>query len=97
MIKPKVLCLGSESNRVPILLINKSKGTGSRDELAHRNVHLPFVNSWDVIVPHCWGMAFWISLVYHGGRACGVKELERASFELLQPVFPKIFLIPNLE
>ena len=89
LVKPKVLHLGSESNRVPILLVNKSKVTGSRHRLAHRNVHLPSVTSWDVILPRCWGMAFWISLVYHGGRACGLKELEKASFELLQPVFPK--------
>lgn len=91
LVKPKVLHLGCESNRVPILLVNKSKLTGSRHGLTHRNVHLPSVTSWDVILPRCWGMAFWISLVYHGGRASGVKELERAYFELLQPVFPRDF------
>ena len=90
-LKPKVLNLGHEACRVPVLLVNKSQEGGLKPKLAHRNVHVPAVTSWDIILPRCWGMAFWISLVYHGGRACGVKELERTSLELLQPVFPRDF------
>ncbi|XP_036987017.2 ribonucleases P/MRP protein subunit POP1 isoform X1 [Artibeus jamaicensis] len=31
-------------------------------------------SGWDVLLPKGWGMAFWISFIYRGARAGGLKE-----------------------
>lgn len=90
-VKPEVVDLGSEGSRVPVLLVSKSQVAGFGSRLAHKRIHVPAVTGWDVILPRSWGMAFWISLVYHGGRACGMEELDRTSLELLRPIFPQDF------
>ena len=44
---------------------------------------------WDLIIPPQWAMAFWVSLVYRGARACGMRELAKVSLESLTPHFPQ--------
>ena len=88
LLKPSELKLDDESSRIPIVIIEK---TYQRPSSCLQALSLPHVTGCDLILPSCWGMAFWMTLVYNGGRACGMKELKSASLESLLPVFPADF------
>ena len=87
-LKPSQLELGDETSHVPVLLVQKTysqKSTKGRPSFLH-------ITGWDIILPRNWGMAFWIALIYHGARACGLKELKTCfNLECLSPVFPDEF------
>ena len=87
-VKPATLSLGDEANRVPVILIEK---THQRASSLSPSFSKPQIAGCDLILPAQWGMAFWMSLVYNGGRACGMKEIRSASLESLLPVFPNDF------
>ena len=76
-LKPSELDLGRETCYVPVLLVQKSYGQAG-------------VTGWDLVIPSNWGMAFWIALVYHGARACGLQELTSCTnLECMAPRFPE--------
>lgn len=56
----------------------------------HNNSDPPtnYGSSWDLILPAGWSMAFWVSLIYQGARAGGLRELENLSTEQSSLHFP---------
>eukprot|EP01084_Bolivina_argentea_P281859 482353_1 len=48
---------------------------------------------WDVILPKGWARPFWGALVFAGGRASALNDIERLHLELEEPSFPQDF--PN--
>ena len=88
LLKPSELNLSDESSRIPIVIIEK---TYQRPSSCPLSLSLPHVTGCDLVLPSCWGMAFWMTLVYNGGRACGMKELRSPSLESLLPIFPADF------
>ena len=84
-LKPAQLDLGSEASVIPLLLIHKKYSSLNKGRPLHSDT-----TGWDIIIPCGWGMAFWIPFIYHGGRACGLKELSVCtSLECLVPLFPE--------
>lgn len=82
-LKPQEVSLGSETNHIPVILIKRTYFVKPEDE-GDSNVI-----GWDLVLPHNWGMAFWIGLIYQGVRPCGMKELLTCcNLECLQPCFP---------
>nr|CAG4644033.1 EOG090X07PD [Lepidurus arcticus] len=66
------LSLGDRESRIPVLLIqlpNPSPQTQG------------FGLGWDLVCPAGWGMAFWMNLVYRGGRVGGLKESRGFHYE----------------
>lgn len=47
-----------------------------------------FGSGWDVILPRCWAMAFWISFVYRGACAGGLREIACMALESGSLCFP---------
>lgn len=84
--------------RVPILLVQRPGTTAPpswaqsrRDKTHRRGCQSGYGNGWDLIVPAGWGMAFWLPLVYGGGRAIGLRERCALSLEKGVPSFPQDF------
>lgn len=75
LVRPNQQDLQRKASRIPILLVQQSFGSDQ-------------ASGWDLILPANWGMAFWVSLVYHGARACGMKELQKCSLEAQALHFP---------
>ncbi len=46
---------------------------------------------WDVVLPKGWARPFWGGLLFAGGRASALNDLERLHLELEEPSFPKDF------
>ncbi|XP_065072261.1 ribonucleases P/MRP protein subunit POP1-like [Rhopilema esculentum] len=72
-----------DTSRIPVLLIQRPGGTAALDAPSH------FGCGWDVIVPSGWGMAFWVSLIYRGAHACGLREERSIALESKGLYFPK--------
>ena len=75
LVRPSEEDLQSKSSRIPVLLVHQSLGPDQR-------------SGWDLILPSNWGMAFWVSFIYHGARACGMRELKKCSLEAQTLHFP---------
>ena len=75
LVHPNQQDLLRKASRIPILLVQQSFGSDQ-------------VSGWDLILPANWGMAFWVSLIYRGARACGLKELQKCSLEAQALHFP---------
>ena len=75
LVRPSQQDLQRNASRIPILLMQQSFGSNQ-------------ASGWDIILPSNWGMAFWVSLVYRGARACGLKELQKCSLEAQALHFP---------
>eukprot|EP01041_Mallomonas_annulata_P004771 gene4771-9494_t len=89
---------------IPIILIRKkSHGTTTsmpsytftnhRSAVApwHRRTYSSMLSGWDVIAPSAWGSAIWQALVFAGGRAIGLKEMEAICLEGGRRSFPRDF------
>ncbi len=80
--------LGSEASAIPVILVNKTYS-----QLNKPRPSRVLITGWDLIIPAHWGMAFWIPIIYHGARACGLKELSTCiNLECLVPRFPNDYL-----
>nr|CAG4651899.1 EOG090X07PD [Triops cancriformis] len=66
------LNLGERESRIPVLLVRTPNPNPDVGE---------FGLGWDLIVPAGWGIAFWMNLVYRGGRVGGLKELRGFYYE----------------
>ena len=86
-LKPSQLYLGDEASHIPVIIVERTY----RRPSSLNQTSVPYVTGCDLILPSCWGMAFWISLIYNGGRACGMKELRSTSLEAFLPTFPGDF------
>lgn len=86
-IKASVLRLGDASPQIPVVLVQQPPSPSTSSPTPHRSLGA----GWDLILPPEWGMAFWIALVYRGARACGMKELHKASIESQVLHFPQDF------
>ena len=75
LVRPNQQDLQRKASRIPILLAQQSFGSDQ-------------ASGWDLILPANWGMAFWVSLIYRGARACGLKELQKCSLEAQALHFP---------
>ena len=73
--RPNQQDLRRNASRIPILLVQQLFGS-------------THTSGWDLILPANWGMAFWVSLVYRGARACGMRELQKCSLESQALHFP---------
>ena len=106
LVKSPVLELGSKSPRIPVLLIRKAysarvdggvlqletdgcHGYHTMSQMQH--VNTVYGSGWDLVLPTNWAMAFWVSLVYRGARACGLTELQKCLLECGVPSFPLDF------
>ena len=78
LVRPSQQDLQRNASRIPILLIQQSFGSNQ-------------ASGWDIILPSNWGMAFWVSRVDRGARACGLKELQKCSLEAQALHFPSDF------
>ena len=101
LVKSSVLDLGQKAPRVPVLLIQQSLtaqlsgvlrlgNNGYRGNLdgMPSPVTTSLVSGWDLVLPNNWAMAFWVSLVYRGARACGMTDLHKCYLECGIPFFP---------
>ena len=77
-VRSSTLDLQDKANRIPVLLIQQSLQSSDHSAVA----------GWDLILPLNWAMEFWMSLIYRGARACGMKELRKCSLEIQAPHFP---------
>lgn len=86
------LDLGDDECRVPVLLI-QNPGRQSSLAASHGSGHnlLGCGNGWDLVLPGGWAMAFWVSLVYRGARAAGLREQDASLLEQSQLRFPADF------
>lgn len=83
MILGTELILGKEESRIPVLLI-QNPGTNP----THLN-HGHYGSGWDLILPAGWSMAFWVTNIYHGARAGGLRELQCLANEQQAEHFPE--------
>ena len=74
--RPNLDDLKGKAAKIPVLLVQQLLGS------THQG------SGWDLILPSNWGMPFWVSLVYRGARACGMKELQKCSLEAQTLHFP---------
>nr|SVE73609.1 EOG090X07PD [Daphnia atkinsoni] len=58
-----------EETPIPLLLVNASHESAD------------FVPGCDIILPAGWATAFWLALVYSGGHAGGLEDVESMNFE----------------
>nr|SVE86177.1 EOG090X07PD [Daphnia similis]SVE86805.1 EOG090X07PD [Daphnia similis]SVE88058.1 EOG090X07PD [Daphnia similis] len=63
------LPLQPEEIPIPLLIVNASHESSD------------FVPGCDVIFPAGWATAFWLALIYSGGHAGGLKDMENMNFE----------------
>nr|SVE79543.1 EOG090X07PD [Daphnia magna] len=63
------LPLQPEEIPIPLLIVNASHESSD------------FVPGCDVIFPAGWATAFWLALIYSGGHAGGLKDVESMNFE----------------
>jgi ribonuclease P/MRP protein subunit POP1 len=77
------LILGKEESRIPVLLI-QNPGINP----ANLN-HGHYGSGWDLILPTGWSMAFWVTNIYHGARAGGLRELQCLANEQQTEHFPE--------
>ena len=90
VIRSSILKLGDSAPCIPVLLIQQTpqhSSSASRSASSREYTGA----GWDLILPPEWAMAFWISLIYRGARACGMKELAKASLESQVLHFPQDF------
>ena len=99
LVRQPQLKLGDKAARVPVILIQQtlelspiptlsfssSSSSFSADFLTDANLG----TGWDLILPKEWAMPFWVSLIYRGARACGMRELKKCSLEALTLHFPE--------
>ncbi len=83
------LKLDQKVAKIPVLLIQQTVGSASRRIPSHGSSTATC--GWDIILPPNWGNEFWVSLIYHGARACGLDELKQCSMELQIQHFPDDF------
>ena len=81
--------LGQKVAKIPVLLIQQTMVSASRRVPSHGSPTTTC--GWDVILPPGWSNEFWVSLIYHGARACGLDELKQCSMELQLQHFPDDF------
>ena len=94
-VKSSELKLGKKAAHIPVLLIQQNfqlqpipnMHTGGSTSSNH-NVGA----GWDLVLPSNWAMAFWVSLIYRGARACAMQDLRHCSLEALVPHFPKDYI-----
>lgn len=80
--------LESKSPKIPVLLIQQTPNANSNPK--ERLSTAPQAGQgWDVVIPTNWGNEFWVSFVYCGARACGMKELKKCSLEVFGAHFPE--------
>ena len=93
LIRSSKLDLGQKAVKIPVLLIQQTLGPASRRTSGRWSLLRDgaVACGWDIILPANWGKEFWISLTYHGARACGLKELQKCSQELQAQHFPDDF------
>jgi len=85
--------LGCQESRVPLLLI---QNPGYQSHCALHSTPRQqdagpgagFGSGWDLILPAGWSMAFWMSLVYRGAKAVGLREQRSLAFEAGQLTCP---------
>lgn len=85
-VRSSVLKLGNSAPRIPVMLIQQPPHSS-----ALQTTHNSLGSGWDLILPLEWAMAFWISLIYRGARACGLKEMRKCSLESQVLHFPQDF------
>lgn len=84
LIKSPVLNLGDSAPRIPVLLIQQTLKASKLSQPTNGSLGV----GWDLILPQNWAMAFWVSLIYRGARACGMEELQKCGFESQVLDFP---------
>eukprot|EP00124_Ichthyophonus_hoferi_P003344 Ihof_evm3s285 gene=Ihof_evmTU3s285 len=74
---------------VPVLLFHRPGVTTSGPPPVHgAQAGLGHGSGWDLLVPRGWGMPFWMSLVYAGGKPGGLQEQHKLRTEQNLPHFP---------
>ena len=82
--------IGVKGAQIPVLLIHQSLSNGCSPAAVENSTCITSCG-WDLLLPKNWGMAFWVALIYHGGHACGLKELQRCMLECRTLMFPNDF------
>jgi len=84
--------LGDNESRVPVLLIqNPGRQPSLSASRGSGDTYLGCGSGWDLILPGGWAMAFWVSLIYRGARAAGLREQDASLLEQSQLRFPADF------
>ena len=98
------LLLGDRSPRIPVMLVRQEYSSrvdgvlqlggdthchGYQTTGVPKSVVTSSVGGWDLLLPSNWGMAFWVSLIYRGARACGGVGLRKCCLETGTPSFPE--------
>jgi len=79
--------LGKFTSHVPIIMCQHPGGGQGRDECDNAC----WAAGIDILLPRGWGKDFWLSLIYNGARAGGLKEVAAANFENGLLTFPRFF------
>ena len=100
--KSPSLDLGPKSPRIPVLLIhqcssippsgvlNSGHTPGSYTKFT-QHVTTSQTFGWDLVLPNNWAMAFWVSLIYRGARACSLSDQQKWLLESGALSFPHDF------
>ena len=91
LVKCSSLNLADAAPQIPVLLIQQSPGCIGTGHGGVGGGGNSLGTGWDLVLPPEWGMAFWVSLIYRGARACGLTELRRCSLESHLLHFPQDF------
>lgn len=92
LVKCSSLNLADAAPQIPVLLIQQPSGCiGTNHGGVGGGSSSSLGTGWDLVLPPEWGMAFWVSLIYRGARACGLTELRRCSLESHLLHFPQDF------
>ena len=100
--KSPSLNLGSKSPRIPVLLIHQcssvppsgvlnSSHTPANYTKLTQHVTTSQTFGWDLVLPNNWAMAFWVSLIYRGARACSLSDQQKWLLESGALSFPHDF------
>lgn len=88
LVQSPTLNLGQRASRIPVILVQQTMNSVPRRTSSGSKT---LSGGWDIILPSDWSMDFWVSMVCHGARACGLDELKKCSLELQIQHFPNDF------
>ncbi|KAI8351452.1 ribonucleases P/MRP protein subunit POP1-domain-containing protein [Choanephora cucurbitarum] len=79
-----------EDSKIPLLLIQRGGPAFDTSNATKRALQShEWAQGWSLVIPRGFGMAFWKSLVFAGGRVAGYDDMRAIQFESGFPSFPQ--------
>ncbi|KAF1801227.1 ribonucleases P/MRP protein subunit POP1-domain-containing protein [Mucor lusitanicus] len=79
----------AEDSQIPLLLIQRGGPCFNTSDIAQKPLSShELIEGWTVVIPRGFGLAFWKSLTFAGGRVAGYDDVRAMHFESGVPCFP---------